>query len=305
AFVWVPVTALVASRFPQKRVMALGIATTGITIGQMTVPPLMAYYISSEGWRYSYVVLAIIIIITTIPAVLVLGSHSKQQAVVQNGGKETNRAPGGKEETPVQQHQWSAREAVRTVPFWMLLLNGFVIASGFYFVSTHIVAYATDIIPGTTSAPLILTFMGAASVCGKLTVSSIATKIGSRSTLFIILSLQALALFSFMQANSLWVLFVGGAIFGLGFGAASPVRMALVPELFGLRSVATIIGLVNVAWSVGGTVGPVLAGYAFDISQSYELAFLAGGLLMMSGLVATYFLRPIPVSAIRLPVNEE
>jgi OFA family oxalate/formate antiporter-like MFS transporter len=51
------------------------------------------------------------------------------------------------------------------------------------------------------------------------------------------------------------------------------------------------MGIVGAAWAVGGITGPILAGYIFDLSNSYDMAFLVGGLLMITGMAATYFLK--------------
>ena len=80
-------------------------------------------------------------------------------------------------------------------------------------------------------------------------------------------------------------------MFGFGWGANSTIRMSMVSEFYGVRSVGTLIGLTHIAWSVGGIIGPVLAGHIFDISGSYRVAFSVGGLLMMVGMMATYYLK--------------
>ncbi|MBI2830119.1 MAG: MFS transporter [Chloroflexi bacterium] len=287
ACTWIPITALVSTRFPQKRILALGITMTGIELGQMTVPPLIAYYISIEGWRDAYVLMAIIIAATTFLPSLLLGK--KKDSLAQRTPVPAVAQPVGQDS--VQPMGWSARDAARTLPFWMLMVTGFVVSATFYFVVTHIVAYTTDILPGTTVAALILTFLGGASASSKLTASLLTARIGSRGALLMFFGIQALGLGILMSANSLWMLFAGGAVFGLGFGGTAPIRMALVSELFGIRAVATILGMVNVAWAAGGIAGPVLAGYTYDVSQSYQVAFLVAILLTVTGLAASYFLR--------------
>jgi OFA family oxalate/formate antiporter-like MFS transporter len=87
------------------------------------------------------------------------------------------------------------------------------------------------------------------------------------------------------------MLFALAAVFGFGSGATSPIRMSMIPEFFGVRSVGAIMGIVGAAWAVGGITGPILAGYIFDLSNSYDMAFLVGGLLMITGMAATYFLK--------------
>jgi MFS family permease len=67
------------------------------------------------------------------------------------------------------------------------------------------------------------------------------------------------------------------------------VRLAMLPPLFGLKSIGTLLGIATFAWSVGGIAGPYLAGYIFDASQSYDIAFLSGGMLLIIGVLAVYF----------------
>jgi len=65
----------------------------------------------------------------------------------------------------------------------------------------------------------------------------------------------------------------------------------MISEIFGTRSAGEILGLISMAWAVGGVVGPVLAGYIFDLSQSYNAAFLTGGVLLAIGATAGFFLK--------------
>ena len=85
-----------------------------------------------------------------------------------------------------------------------------------------------------------------------------------------------------------------GATFGFGFGASSPIRMSMVAEFFGLKSVGTMIGIVEISWGLGAITGPIMAGYVFDVSGSYDIAFATGGLLMLTGMAAAHFVkRPV------------
>jgi len=288
---WTPINATVSRWFVEKRVLALGITTSGIRMGNMLLPPLIAYFIIGHGWRPAYIVLAVLVWVTAIPAVALLGRNPSQgTGVLHNSGSEGGN-PGDSFGKPFTPREWSASEAAKTVQFWMLLLTGYVIAVGFFIVAVHIVAYATDIGIAATSAALILTIMGISSILGNILIWPISNRVGSRFAFLLILALQALPLFLFMQVTSLWALFVLGAVFGFGLGGTAPIRMSMVSEFFGIRSVGTIIGLVSIAWAVGGITGPVLAGYLFDVSHSYDMAFLFGGMLMIIGMAATYFLK--------------
>ena len=68
--------------------------------------------------------------------------------------------------------------------------------------------------------------------------------------------------------------------------------MSIVPEYFGTKAVGTLIGIAGVAWGLGGIVGPILAGYIFDKTASYNMAFSTGALLLVIGMIAAIFLKP-------------
>jgi MFS family permease len=286
---WTPIATTVSRQFVEKRILALGIATSGITIGSMIMPLMTAYFISSFGWRLAYLVLAAVVWISAIPGVMLLGKNPPQDLGTRDNGQNMKGGELSGERT--QRPGYLASESAKTVPFWMLMIVGFVTAVGFFSVASHIVAYATDMGIAPTSAALILTFMGVGNILGKLLVWSMTSKIGSRATLFVLLTLQALFLFFIMRMSGLWILFAFGAVFGFGLGGSSPIWTSMVPEFFGMRSMGTIIGLVGFAWGVGGVAGPLLPGYIFDLSGSYDMAFLSVGLIMTTGLVATYFLK--------------
>ncbi len=288
---WTPLIATASRWFVEKRVLAIGLVTSGLNIGHMILPPLVAHFISNLGWRPAYTVIAFIVFIVALPAIVILGRNPPQATGSQQKDGNIRESTTDKVGAPVQTREWSASEAAVTVPFLMLMVIGFVTGTGFYFLAVHVVAYATDLGIVATSAAWIFTFMSAGNIIGKLLVQPLTTRIGNRYTLFLLLGLQAFALFSLMQVSSLWMFYVLGSIFGFGLGATIPIRMSMVPELFGTKSVGILIGILGIAWAAGGISGPFLAGYIFDLSQSYDIAFLAGTLLIIMGMVATYFLK--------------
>ena len=82
-----------------------------------------------------------------------------------------------------------------------------------------------------------------------------------------------------------------GLAYGFGFGGSNTVRLSMISDIFGTKSAGAILGLVSIAWATGGIVGPILAGYIFDLSQSYDVAFLAGGSLLAIGAMSGFFLK--------------
>jgi sugar phosphate permease len=290
---WTPLLATVSKWFSDKRVLAIGIVTSGLTMGHMVFPPLVAYLIVHMGWSAAYIVQAILVVILAIPAIVLLGRRPTETTEILHITRNTKPVEGKS-----NQRLWSGTvlQAATSAPFLMLAVIGFVTAAGFYFLATHIVAYATDIGMETTSAALIFTFMGISNITGKLLIWRVVERLGNRYTLFILLILQAAAFLLLNISRSLWAFYLLIVVFGFGLGSTIPVRMGMISELFGTKTIGVLLGIIGISWAAGGIAGPILAGYVYDMSQSYTIAFVTGGILMGLGMVATFFLKPTAYS---------
>ena len=157
------------------------------------------------------------------------------------------------------------------------MFTGVAIAAGFYIVAAHIVPAATDVGIAPTAAALIITVSGIAGIPG--TVGGtwwLTEKLGHRRALLVLCAGQAVVFFLFILTSSLWAFYVVAALLGFCFSASTPVRQAMAPPLFGLKSIGAVLGFAYLAWSVGAVVGPFLAGLIYDLTGSYDLAFRAG-----------------------------
>jgi MFS family permease len=224
---YTPVSATVSKWFVEKRPLALGIALMGITIGQMVLSPIIAYIITEHGWRTAYIILSMVVFFTAIPAVISIGrtppvpAETKSSQNVISKSKQSGQRQG-----------WSAREASKTAPFWMLMITGFVLSAGFYFVTSHIVPYATDLGVSVTAAAMILTATSIGGIGGTLCAWPITVQLGNQYTLLVFIAGQTLAMFLFIFTKSTWSFYAVAILFGFSFGGASPVRVAMVPPLF-------------------------------------------------------------------------
>jgi len=296
---YTPVNATISRWFPNKSALALGVALMGITVGQMVLSPVMAHTIAVLGWRTAYVVLGIIVLVCAIPAVILLGKTPPLAVQGRTGGGSPGRVArsarsgagavtGSARATRLE--GYTTGQAARTAPFWMLIITGLVVSAGFYIVVAHIVPCANDLGISATLSALILTMSSVGGIAGTLLAWPLTVRFGNKRALLLLIAGEAVAMFLFMATKSAWSFYLVAILFGFSFGAASPVRMAMVPPLFGLRAIGGILGYATFAWSVGGIVGPYLAGYVYDVSKSYDIAFLTGGVLLVIGVLAVQFL---------------
>jgi MFS family permease len=95
-----------------------------------------------------------------------------------------------------------------------------------------------------------------------------------------------------LVARELWVLYLFAVIFGFGYGGVSAVASPLGAEFFGLRSHGAILGVVLFSNTIGGAIGPLITGRIFDLTNSYQTAFLIMVVLSIVGLAVFSLLRP-------------
>jgi MFS family permease len=89
------------------------------------------------------------------------------------------------------------------------------------------------------------------------------------------------------------MLFLFGALFGFGHGGIATMESPIVATVFGMRAHGVILGVVFFCDTLGGAIGPFLAGYAFDVTRSYGFAFWLCAILGIIDLTAILLIRPL------------
>lgn len=274
---YAPISATLSKWFGAKRTLALGIALMGITVGQMILAPVISWVVDTNGWRTAFVVLAVIAFVCALPALVLMRKAPEGAAAAAVHGAGEGSTQG-----------MTLREAARTAPFWMLMATGFMISFGFYMFASHLVPYATDVGLSTTQAALVMTVSSIGGIVGTLLAWTLTVKLGQRHAFALAVVGEALAMFLFLVTRDAWAFYVVGALMGFAFSAASPVRIGMASPLFGLRSIGTILGFATLAFSIGGIVGPFLAGYIYDTRDGYDLAFIVAGVILVVGVALVY-----------------
>lgn len=288
---WTPPMAIVSRWFTKQRALALGLVLMGLGVGQMTVPPLMASIINNYGWHKAYVAMAVLIWMFVIPVAMLMKSPPHDIRPLNNNNVVSHNVEHKRSE-PVQLKEWSGRQAARTLPFWLLVIINFAVSCSLQILLVHIVPYATDVGISATTAALIITVMGFSGILARFLSGLAAVKVGNKSTLLFCLILQTLNLFGLIEARSLWMFCIMGGLFNFGFSGCAPLTLSMVGEYFGLSSVGVIIGLTSFAWALGGAIGPYFAGYIFDVTNSYSIAFAIAGVIMIIAVWSAYVLKP-------------
>ncbi|MFC1937845.1 MFS transporter [Chloroflexota bacterium] len=282
-----PLVSLVARWFVKRRSLMAGILTAGLALGVSVVPLITSSLIAAYGWRVSYIILGAVVMVSVVLAAQLLRRDPGQMGLRPYGADEV------KEESLASQTEGlSLAEAVRTGQFWMLSLVSFCHFFLINVVVVHIVIHAIGLGISATVAASVMSIGAAVSIPGRIMAGAVADRIGNKRAMAILYLGGFLSFILLLFARELWLLYLFSIIFGLSGWATGAMKPALTAELFGLRAHGTIIACTGLATTIGGAVGPVLAGYLYDVSGSYQSTFLICIVVSIIAVVATVCLKP-------------
>jgi len=152
-------------------------------------------------------------------------------------------------------------------------------------VSVHIVPFARDQGIGLTGASLTLTTYGLGAALGRLSGGALSDRLGPRATIYVAYGLTALSLLTLRWVPSREALLVSVALFGAGFAATDTMVVKVVPDLFGMRAIGAIMGILTLGWRCGAALGPAAAGFLHDFTGSYAIAFGAAPFAVVASAV--------------------
>lgn len=256
----------VARWFETRRGMMTGVVKVGTATGQMTIPPVAAFLIAALGWRTAVVVLGVAAVMLLLTAALAIRPAPSK---VRQG-------------TAGPREGLTFTEARRTREFWTLCAIQFLFFPTLTTVPLHIVVHGTDMGLTVAVAATLLSVTAAGSVVGRLTVGTLIDRITGRRAYVVCFVPLIGSLVAMSAISSPWPLFVTVAIYGFAHGGFFTVVSPTVAEYFGTRAHGTSFGAVLFFGTIGGAIGPILAGRAFDVTGSYTFAFI--GLAAMAAI---------------------
>lgn len=283
---YIPILTIVARRFATGRGMMTGIVLSGMGLGTFLAPLLAVRLIDRFEWRDAYVIIGVASFIATIVAAQIIGSGKGPMGDPRPSGSAPKDAP----ERVVQ--GLSFPEASRTGPFRLICFLYFSFLFSLLTVLVHIVIHASGMGVPASGAARILAVIGGLCIVGMNVMGSAADRIGTRSAMTASFFLMACGLFWLLSAREPWMFNLFAVVFGFAYGGMQTLFSPIVAELFGLRSHGTILSTAALAGTVGAVIGPLLAGYAYDVRGSYNVALLLCGLLCLASAVTAPMLKP-------------
>jgi MFS family permease len=257
-----PMMADISHWFMRRRGIAVALAAAGNYLAGTIWPPVVQHFISADGWRATHIGIGLFCCVTMLPLVVFLRPRIDSRHAAAAGAAAARRQA----EMPVSPLTLQV----------LLCIAGVACCVAMSMPQVHIVAYCGDLGYGVARGAEMLSLMLGFGIISRVASGFIADRIGGVRTLLLGSVLQGVALVLYLLFNGLASLYVISALFGLFQGGIVPSYAIIVREYFSPREAGTRLGLVLMATLLGMALGGWMSGLIFDLSGSYQAAFING-----------------------------
>lgn len=268
-----PLTANITRWFVHNKSMAVGVVGSGQALSGALWPPVFQYFFDTIGWRETAVWYGIFVLVTMLPMVLILRAKPPTAEPVRPAG------------SPLGSDQRSLRGMS---PLRMQVMLSFASVGCCVAMSlplAHIVSHVSDLgYDGSRGATVLSVMLACAALSSFFGVGFLGGRFGGLKAIFIFSSAQAVFLAAFAFVDSLTAIYLTAVLFGLGYGGILPCYPVIIREYLPPAQVGRRTGVVILFAGSGMALGSWLGGMMFDLTGSYNAAFLIGSAFNLANL---------------------
>ncbi|MCI0712052.1 MAG: MFS transporter [Chloroflexi bacterium] len=288
-----PAFVVIAKWFTFRRSTALAVLTFTAGFASTVFLPLIAWLIQSYDWRSTFLILAAIIGLITIPLHgFILRKHPVEAYQSPPDTPASNNTP---------EHNASLRYVIRNRTFWLIIVAFALASLSATALRIHFIPYLIDRGFDQRDAATIAGLIGAAQVLGRLVYAPFERYFATIMITRVIFALQGLAIL-LLLIHSETIVFVFVVCFGGAFGAMSLARPMLLVELYGPKEFGQIKSISAVLISGAVTIGPIGAGVLYEIWGHYEPLFYILPLIYMLSIGMMWLAQRPPAKPISVEV---
>jgi sugar phosphate permease len=286
-FVHAP-TILANTWFIRLRTRAMTVVSAAVPVGGAIITPLLAIAVTTLGWRWAAVLAGLLFLFVGVPLSLGIRRSPESMGIAPDGAPleaATDRI--NNPSAPKNEPEITAREAFRMPIFWNLIFSMTARSAAFTTVTTHFIPMMVWKGLSQTEASVLLAGFAIFNLPIHFVLGWIGDFVNKPKLVTFCLFLGVIAVLPMIWSNSLWALWFFTALYSV-LDASIPVFWASVGDFFGRKSFGTIRGNMNLFYTWGSVLGPVIAGAVYDQTQCYTAVFLglAISLLVAAALTA-------------------
>jgi MFS family permease len=281
---------LINNWFIKKRARAMSLYAIAAGIGGAIFVPLLSKSIQVYGWRMTAIFSGLAFWIVGIPAALVFRNFPEDLGLLPDGDTpigQSNLSEAAVESEP----ELTTRDALKSVTFRRLLLaeslRTFLLGSIVLHQIPHLVNIGIDEVTAAGILGLMISF----SIPGRLFFGLLGDRYEKRKLIAATMILQGLAVLIFALASSIIHVYAFVIIYGITYGGCIPLLMAFRGDIFGRKKFAQMSGIMSPFRMIGNVVGPIFAGFLFDVTGNYRIAFISFTFLAIMSGISFYFVK--------------
>jgi MFS family permease len=299
-----PLDVAITNCFVKKRGTAISVKWVFSGLSGVIGLPLIAWMISAYGWRAACVVGGVVLWVVGLPLVwfFIRPHRPEYYGLLPDGAKPSQQdesdslQAGAAYASEIGEQEFTAREAMRTAPFWMLIVAYMFHGALYPVMNIHCIPFLTDRGMDPLAAAATMSVYITASIPARFLGGALIDRISMPKMRYalagsFLLQCAGVTLFLFNQ-ESVFVLYAFFVLYGVGMGAVMPMTPVLRARYFGRKSFGTIAGWSRALTIPVGVVGPVLAGWIYDATGSYEIAFVLFAVTLGISVVIMIFAKP-------------
>ena len=270
-----PNQVLTSRWFNKSRGKAMGIAYLGIGVGGMLVPQIAKWLNMQMDWRSSLVILGTLMIAVAFPMAWFVqeNPHAKLMGI------------------KVDEPRIPFKSILKSKSFYFLAIGSMCSIGAVAGISQNLkLFFSIDLKYSQGQAANVISLVLAASIIGRLLMGWLADRYSKKYVMMLIYSLITISILLLYYASTPGVIYLFAFIFGIGLGGDYMIIPLMAAELFGVKVMGRVMGLVLTVDGLGEALGPILAGWLRDRTGSYTLGFTALIILSVIGTIAVTML---------------
>ncbi len=284
------IAALMSKWFTRRRGLAISLSLSGSCLGQFVLVPIINWIVLAYGWRFSYVLLGIVMLAVNI--LLVLGAikgNPEDMGLKPYGHQpmEAAAAPQESDDTPLRTDDLNLLQAFKTGSFWFFLTVMFICGSGDFMVAAHLVPFVTDYGVSPTTAANMMAWFGLLSMGGILIAGPASDLIGNKIPIALTFAVRLILFLMITQYPNPITFYIFAAGFGFTLMITAPLTTTLSGRLYGFTHVGVISGFITTIHHLGGGLWAFVGGVLFDITGSYQITFIFSAALAVIAIICS------------------
>jgi MFS family permease len=286
---------LVTNWFDKRRGTALGIAAAGVSLSGVIMPYISAELIENFGWRQGFLVYSAFTFLVVVPLIFRLVISRPEDVGLRPDGAMPIKFDDGTIVPPVEKTPPKMRllELFKEHNFRMIVLTFSLLFCSMSATLTHMIPRLTDFGYTLVEASLVMSLCAGFGVVGKLSFGWLSDRLSVRKVMAIVIFMQFTGQYLMFSSLDYLTFAVGASMFGYGVGGVVPMHGAVVGKTFGRDRFGAVLGLMRPAMFPIQILGVPFAGWIFDVTGSYDIAFQVFlGLYFLAALAVSFYRQP-------------